>query len=228
LKVAYCSRPIQLAKIVNESALLFEAGRGKDMAPEDATSGVQVSCPITREEGERPAPFCYAVEVGRSPLVKARLSEEQEKEKQGKLIHGPIAYTLSFHPPFVIVNLLPEKGRFELMHAVRRTVVWFADLEPGQHISIHSVGLDAPLLLLLNLGFCRTPVGEGALVHHGVDPPAGARGRLLEARACQFSYFLLCLSHTYVSSLLHRDSSRKPRWVDVDRQSWQSCHETAW
>ena len=55
-------------------------------------------------------------------------------------------------------------------------VVWFADLEPGHQVSVHSVGLDAPLLLLVNLGFCRTPFGEGALVHHGVDPPPGMRG----------------------------------------------------
>lgn len=32
---------------------------------------------------------------------------------------------------------------------------------------VHTVGLDVPILLLVNLGFCRTPVGEGALVHHG-------------------------------------------------------------
>lgn len=220
LKVAYSSRPIQLAKIVNESALLFEAKHGKDITSEDATSSVQVSCPVTRGEGERLAPFCYAVEVGRSPLVKARQWEEQEKKKHLELIHGPVAYTLSFHPPFEIVNLLPEKGRFELMHAVRRTVVWFADLEPGQHISVHSVGLDAPLLLLLNLGFCRTPVGEGALVHHGVDPPVGTRGRFIEALP---SFSVLCLSHTYMFFVF-----RKPWWAEIDRQSWQSCHKTAW
>jgi hypothetical protein len=220
LKVAYSSRPIQLAKIVNESALLFEAGQGKDITCEDATSGVQVSCPVTRGEGERLAPFCYAVEVGRSPLVKARQRDEQKKEKHRELIHGPVAYTLSFHPPFEIVNLLPEKGRFELMHAVRRTVVWFADLEPGQHISVHSVGLDAPLLLLLNLGFCRTPVGEGALVHHGVDPPVGARGRLIKC----IPSFIVCVSLT----LFLFFPTRKPWWTEVDRQSRRSCNKTAW
>ena len=62
------------------------------------------------------------------------------------------------------------------MHAVRKTVLWFADLEPGEQVSVHSVGLDAPLLLLINLRFCRTPIGEGVLVHHGVDPPPDARG----------------------------------------------------
>jgi hypothetical protein len=55
------------------------------------------------------------------------------------------------------------------MHATRRSVLWFSDLKPGEKVSVHTVGLDAPLLLLVNLGFCRTPVGEGALVHHGSE-----------------------------------------------------------
>ena len=86
---------------------------------------------------------------------------------------------LAIHPPLVIANLLPEKGRFKLMHAFRCTVLWFGGLEPGQQMSVHSVGLDAPLLLFVNLGFAKTPVGEGALVHHGADPPQGARGRFM-------------------------------------------------
>ena len=53
------------------------------------------------------------------------------------------------------------------MSATRRVVVWWADLMAGERIPVHTVGLDAPLLLLINLGFCRTPVGEGALVHQG-------------------------------------------------------------
>lgn len=110
--------------------------------------------------------------------MKARQQAAQrcKTEVEQPFVHGPVAYTLSIYAPFVIANLLPEAGRFELMHAVRRTVVWFADLEPGQQVSVHSVGLDAPLLLLINLRFCRTPIGEGALVHHGVDPPHDARG----------------------------------------------------
>ena len=84
-------------------------------------------------------------------------------------MHGPVTYSLSIHPPLVIENFLPTPGRFELMHATRRTVLWFSDLEPGERIPIHTVGLDAPLLLLVNLGFSRTPVGEGALIHHGAD-----------------------------------------------------------
>ena len=44
-------------------------------------------------------------------------------------------------------------------------------LTPNYWIStiVHTIGLDAPILLLINMGFCRTPVGEGALVHNGRD-----------------------------------------------------------
>ena len=91
-----------------------------------------------------------------------------------RLNHAPVQYSLVIHPPLIVENLLPEKGRFELMHATRRIVVWWADLKAGERIPVHTVGLDAPLLLLVNLGFCRTPVGEGALVHQGtsdtIDP----------------------------------------------------------
>jgi len=175
IEVGFTTRPVQLAKLVSESALLFESQ--PSYAPlDDASTGVHVCCPVVQGT-KRLSPFCYALEVGRSPLVKEQLEvEEQEILKGKRKAHGPVAYTLSIHPTFVIVNLLPERGRFELMHAARKSVVWFADLEPGQQVSIHSVGLDAPLLLLLNLGFCKTPVGEGALVHHGVDPPRGTRG----------------------------------------------------
>lgn len=141
-----------------------------------------MACAVKSKAGEQLAPFCYAVEVGRSPIVpEKRASSNSFSGGSGRFdspdIHGPVSYTLSIHAPFVITNLLPETGRFELMHAVRRTVLWYGDLKPGQQMPVHSVGLDAPLLLLLNLGFCRTPVGEGALVHHGADLVAGSKGK---------------------------------------------------
>lgn len=184
IKAQFSSRPIQLGRIVTDSALMFEGSKGEDIAPEQADTAVQISCPVQGGSVEREwAPFCYAVEVGRSPVVRAREIESPKTEPGHTFVHGPIAYTLSVFAPFVVANLLPEAGRFELMHAVRRTVLWFADLEPGQQISVHSVGLDAPLLLLINLRFCRTPIGEGALVHHGVDPPTDPRVNLSRLRS---------------------------------------------
>jgi hypothetical protein len=200
LQVGFCSRPIQLAKVVHESSLMFQNIGGEDIPVDNAKSGVQVSCPTRGGSRDGHAPFCYAIEVGRSPIVntnrekgiteptkeffqgtpvaekKGNTAGVEKKAKKAEKIHGPVAYTLSIHAPLVVVNLLPEGGRFELMHAIRRTVLWYADLQPGQQIPVHSVGLDAPLLLLVNLGFCRTPVGEGALVHHGSDSQQGTKG----------------------------------------------------
>lgn len=177
--VYFSSRGVHLSKIVEESAYIFQKARGEDVSPDQAKTAVQLSCPLV-QAGDRLAPFCYAVEVGRSPIVKAIASEMKECKAR---VHGPILYTLSVHPPFVFVNLLPRKGRFELMHAVHRKVLWFRDVEPGEEVSVHSVGLDSPLLLLINLGYCRTPIGEGALVHHGADHNSGLRGKSFECHS---------------------------------------------
>ena len=191
--VGFSSRPVQLAKIVHESALLFQGGNGEDLPPDKVRSGIQISCPIADGgDGVPVAPFCYAIEIRRSPIVRdqreiepipekkvsfGRLNpqmtpgetKKERKTRESMMTHRPVAYTLMVHPPIVIENLLPAHGRFELMHATRRSVLWFSDLKPGEKVSVHTVGLDAPLLLLVNLGFCKTPVGEGALVHHGSD-----------------------------------------------------------
>jgi hypothetical protein len=193
LEVGFSSKPAQLAKVVSESRALLEAARGRDLGSEDSKSGMQLSCPVVQDTGDRLAPFCYALEIGRSPLVQART---EDRAKNRDCVHGPVAYALYIHPPLVIANLLPEKGRFELMHAVHRTVLWFGDLEPGQQVSVHSVGLDAPLLLFTNLGFAKTPVGEGALVHHGTDPPAGVRGK------CPSVQFFWCVVQSLMRSML--------------------------
>ena len=105
------------------------------------------------------------------------------------------------------------------MHAVRKNVMWFADLDPGEQISIHSVGLDAPLLLLLNLGFCRTPVGEGALIHHGVDHPAGIRGEYdLLTVGNLFCDFILSSLNLHPIFRLYREYHYP--WSEVNRKSW--------
>lgn len=195
--VQFSSRPVQLAKIVHESASMYarERNRNEPQERNRFNSGLQVSCPIVQDNNEVSfAPFCYVIEVKRSPLIpvlndkicieKEKSSVQQEPLRaQGRAVkqtgkpdksgkerskeHGPVQYSLAIHPPLVIENLLSESGRFELMHATRGVVVWWADLKAGERIPVHTVGLDAPLLLLINLGFCRTPVGEGALVHHG-------------------------------------------------------------
>ena len=225
IAIGYCSRPVQLAKVVHETSQIFQSVGGDDVAPDKGQSGIQVSCPISDgSDGVPLAPFCYTVEIKRSPIVKSFENEPDEQDRprvhfqrprmhpmkdgsspeysdagtgkktrrndtrdSSRFEHGPVSYSLSIHPPLVIENLLPTRGRFELMHATRRTVLWFSDLLPGERVPIHTVGLDAPLLLLVNLGFCRTPIGEGALVHHGNDAGTFAGKMLIAPSDCKLT-----------------------------------------
>ena len=222
-KTGYSSRPIQLAKLVHETSKMFDKKLRNPSSFAIGGIGIQITCPIIHGTGvESASPFCYAVEIERSPLFKKQdstinadsIHEESETSEiiranhgsdlnsnmssESKIlglnnslgvtkakmnfveadrkrsrnvnhheIHAPITYSLIIHPPIVIENLLCEEGTFELMHAFRRTIVWRAVLAAGEKVPIHTVGLDAPLYLLINLGYCRTPYGKGALVHDG-------------------------------------------------------------
>ena len=191
--VGYPPRPIQLAKILHESSVIFKDSNGDPSLANQVASGAEISCPILDSNKKRKAtPFCYVVEVNRSPLISSETTDDKVTDiasasspPMGKGLrgartifsktsiqsrvtsHAPVAYSLVIHPPIVIENLLPERGRFELMNATNKAVLWYGILEPGERFPIHTVGLDAPLMLLVNLGFCRTPVGEGALIHDG-------------------------------------------------------------
>lgn len=59
--------------------------------------------------------------------------------------------------------MLPVRGTFELVHATLKSVLWSAVIEPLSTASIHTVSLHDPILLLINLDFCRS--SEGALIH---------------------------------------------------------------
>lgn len=177
LSINLSTKPVQLAKVVGETSEIFSSHKGNDAVLASATSGVTLSCPVIGASDEREvAPFCYALEITRSPLVPLRQPSAVRRGRREEQQHGAVAYTINVHAPIMLVNLLPEKGRFEIMHAVRRTVLWFADLEPGQQVPVHSVGLDAPLLLFINLRFCCTPVDDGALIHHGTEASSEHRG----------------------------------------------------
>jgi hypothetical protein len=171
--VGYSSKPVSFSNIVDESADLFAASRFRNLSSDQVTTKLELSCPVTSPSGHRVAPICYAMEIDRSPIVR----DHTNAEKAISLEHSPVAYTMVIHPPIVITNHLACSGRFELMHAANRTVMWSGDLAPGQQVAVHSVGLDAPLFLFLNIGFAKTP--EGALVHHGPDPPLNTRGKVI-------------------------------------------------
>ncbi len=258
--IGFSSRPIQLAKVVHESAVMYENMQGMSTSMSNFRSGIQISCPIVQSQEESIAPFCYCVEVCRSPIVhayrefntgtgddstlsnsgidtpashpkdeswshsspKGELEEKSKEDSkkgsqshQSSCVHAPIAYSLVIHPPIVIENFLPEKGRFELMHATQRKVVWWGELNTGESAPVHTVGLDAPLLLLINLGFCRTPVGEGVLVHHGSRKVGffyqqiawGKIGKAMNTSAMKMKKSLVTISETPNERALQRISN---------------------
>lgn len=205
--VSYSSKAVHLSRLVEESDEIFT--HSSQYLTDSISTGHLLSCPVMDSSIEETNwPFCYCVEVKRSPLVapfpghgsdiaksldrakmghvgcaddpagsrdgelstshlNKRNSVESPEAMNENLQHGPVAYSLVIHPPIVMENLLPEPARFELMIASRRHVVWWYDLQPGESIPVHNVGLDSSLLLLINVGYCRTPNGGGALVHRG-------------------------------------------------------------
>jgi hypothetical protein len=179
---------------LHESSVIFKDSDCNPGIANQVASGIEVSCPTFDDNKCRSSrPFCYVVEVKKSPFSKAETvnpeiactGDEMTSVRTGKVmkatknifswgnspekteVHSPIAYSLVIHPPFILENFLPERARFELMHASKRNVLWWGCLEAGERVSVYTVGLDAPISLLVNLGFCKTAVGDGALIHHG-------------------------------------------------------------
>ena len=168
--IGFCSNPMHISHIVEESAFMYRESGGNILGSESFSSGYQLSCPIVEKEEENISPFCYCIEVKRSPLVapfaghnvlspnnnnieeksfdelshKSALSSDTNAVLSGDVtkspqdgqndIHGPVAYSLEIHPPMIIENFLPEKARYELMHATRKKVsvchfFWFLLLD---------------------------------------------------------------------------------------------------
>jgi hypothetical protein len=76
---------------------------------------------------------------------------------------------LVIHPPIILENLLPVPGTFELIAKddPNKTVLWSAIIEPGKSKPVHTVAMDSPLLLLINLDFCRS--SDGVLIHTPIN-----------------------------------------------------------
>jgi hypothetical protein len=68
----------------------------------------------------------------------------------------------------ILENLLPSGALFEILHATSKRVLWSSWIDPGKAKPIHTVTLDEPLVLLINLKYCRTV--EGLVIHK----PAGS------------------------------------------------------
>ena len=118
--------------------------------------------------------FCYNLEIETIGHDDAMLDDATDAKKRGGLFNSnkdrhlhikqpPLIYSLVIHPPIILENLLPMSATFELVHAVNKRVLWSAVIAPGKVKPIHTVNLDYPILLLINMDFCRS--SEGVLVH---------------------------------------------------------------
>lgn len=128
--------------------------------------------------------FCYNLEIETIGHDDVMQTEDNANMKKRGLFHNkerrinlkqpPLIYSLAIHPPIVLENLLPMTATFELVHAVHKRVLWSSVIAPGKVKSIHTVNLDNPILLLINLDFCRS--SEGVLVHKPPRKVAEERG----------------------------------------------------
>lgn len=122
-------------------------------------------------------PFIYNVEVTRQGDGHAQiLHVDAEKtfadvffksyirsNAEDELKQDPLHYLLVLQPPIVLQNLLPAIGKFTIVNTATKTVLWTRFLACGESVDIHTLSLEEPLTLLINLGYCRST--EGARIH---------------------------------------------------------------
>ena len=64
------------------------------------------------------------------------------------------------HSPVTVECLLSSGAVFEILHATTKRQLWSAWIGPGETKLIHTVSLDVPLLLTINLKYCKTQVSQ--------------------------------------------------------------------
>lgn len=106
-------------------------------------------------------PFCYNVEI--ASALKAEFVNRNFFTPNNISPSNPCNFTIVIHPPIQIENLLSCSAVFEIVHAVQKRVLWSACVAPGCVKPIHTVTLEEPLLLLINLRYCRA--SEGVVIH---------------------------------------------------------------
>ncbi len=132
-------------------------------------------------------PFCYTVEIRRNSTGNVGAFDENgaastaeksnikqfashlaerfffSKDRAQSVTGDPASYVIIVHPPIILENLLPSGGKFTLMHPIHEVVLWSGWIGAGMVQAVHSVTLEEPLVLLINLKYCRST--EGILVH---------------------------------------------------------------
>ena len=156
-------------------------------SPEEEGDGNRKEGAVRSIKPSKLPPFCYNVEVQRTgqsdssrelqDIPRFELARRFFNNK-GRSVNdaytSPVDYTLIIHPPIILENLLPTGGIFELMHATHRSVIWSAYLAAGETKQIHTVTMDVPLILLINLRYCRTL--NGTLIHKPMSERGAGRG----------------------------------------------------
>lgn len=126
--IDYPSRPIQLSKILHETSTIWNNAKGDPSIANQFASGIEISCPVFDTDNNRQTiPFCYVLEIKRSPLASQKKAEELDaiagesspptvagkvqKTAKSKSLksagtttyrHRPVLYSLLIHPPIVI------------------------------------------------------------------------------------------------------------------------------
>merc|ERR1711862_423452 len=95
----------------------FKSGKNSDKVSKLKKSDID---PLETSRGRQRANQIIR-SVITSPLIPG---SKQKKNKVAHEVHAPVAYSLSIHAPFIVENLLCVPGRYELMHATRRQIVW--------------------------------------------------------------------------------------------------------
>ncbi len=80
-----------------------------------------------------------------------------------KFIFSSYSRCIVLHPPISIENFLPAAASFEILHAVEKRVLWSSLIPAGQLQTIHTVSLNDPLELSINLYYCRA--SQGVIIH---------------------------------------------------------------
>jgi hypothetical protein len=170
-------------------------------------------------------PFCYAIEVQRiGTLLEGKKDSNRVRQLQaiaGRFFHSkeqqdrphmPIHYSIIIHPPIILENMLPLGAVFEIVHATQqKRVLWSAWVDPGKAMPIHTVTLDEPLLLLINLKYCRTP--DGVIIH---QPSKKSGGTLAGKLQRTLEGFLEEGEETDVSSVLLTDTVGQRIVLNID------------
>ena len=217
VRTHYCKTPIDLGTIVQDAALAYEEGREKGGPIAEAAPpphGRSLSCPLTLPQSavdvdkmRTPlAPITYCVEVRRTPFRHGSAEDFHESQAgmlsrlvrkkgqaQDQSRHAPLEYSLVIHPPIVLENFLPKDALFQLMHGVQDRIVWSSKIKAGERIPIHTVGLEAPLRLLIRIDLAGKRDKNGqvqaseplesvapyALIHQGAEARAQTGFNLL-------------------------------------------------